>query len=206
MACKLYTPVHTGTAMLPLCLTLVPVSGVVGVLITVLGSYRWAVWCGFTLNTIGLLLLTTLDLDTLTPIEATYFACVGAGQGMLLMGHSMAVQASVKKDDAAHAANMYTFLRTLGFSLGLLISAAMVNTLLSQRIQHLDLPVSFESGIEGLVAEMQLMDDDEVQLQLRAAFVWALRRLFISMASLSGFDLICSAWLRREPLGMSMTG
>jgi hypothetical protein len=145
-----------------------------------------------------------IDNDTSAATWITRrMVCVGAGQGMLLMGHSMAVQASVKKNDAAHAANMYTFLRTLGFSLGLLISAAMVSTLLSQRIQHLDLPVTFESGIEGLVAEMQLMDDDAVQLQLRAAFVWALRRLFISMASLSGFDLICSVWLRREPLGMT---
>jgi hypothetical protein len=200
MACRLYKPVHTGTAMLPLCLTLVPVSGVVGVLITTLGSYRWAVWSGWTLITVGTFLLTTLDLDTPKAIEATYFVCVGVGHGMVLMGHSMAVQASVKEDDAAHAASMYTFLRTLGFSLGLLIGAAMVNSLLNERIQQLGLPISFESGTEGLVAEIQRMDDDAVQSQLRGAFMWALRRLFLSMGSLSGINLICSAWIRREPL------
>jgi hypothetical protein len=200
MACRLYKPVQTGTAMLPLCLTLVPVSGVVGVLITTLGSYRWAVWSGWTLITIGPFLLTTLDLDTPRAIQAIFFVCVGAGHGMLLMGHSMAVQASVKENDAAHAAGMYTFLRTLGFSLGLLIGAAMVNSLLNERIKQLGLSISFESGTEGLVAEMQRMDDDAVQLQLRGAFMWALRRLFLSMGSLSGINLVCSAWIRREPL------
>lgn len=199
-ACRLYSPINTGTAMLPLSLTLVPISGVVGAVITRLGSYRWAVWAGWTLSMIGSIALSILDLDTPTPIQATIFVCLGVGNGVLLMGLTMAVQASVRKSDAAHAANMYTFLRTLGFSLGLLVGAVIVRNLLNERAQQLGLSISVDSGIESLIADIKRMEDGPEKQQLRKAFLWALRRLFVFIASLSGINLICSAWIRHETM------
>ena len=199
-ACRLYSPIKTGTAMLPLSLTLVPISGVVGAVITRLGSYRWAVWAGWTLSMIGSIALSILDLDTPTPIQATIFVCLGAGNGVLLMGLTMAVQASVRKSDAAHAANMYTFLRTLGFSLGLLVGAVIVRNLLDERAQQLGLSISVDSGIESLIADIKRMKDGPEKQQLRRAFLWALRRLFVFIASLGGINLICSAWIRHETM------
>lgn len=200
LACRLHSPVDTGTAMLPLSLTLVPISGIVGAVITRLGFYRWAVWAGWTLSTIGSISLSILDLDTPTPIQAIIFVCLGAGNGVLLMGLTMAVQASVRKSDAAHAANMYTFLRTLGFGFGLLVGAVIVRNLLNERAQQLGMLISVDSSVESLIAELKRMEDGPEKQQLRGVFLWALQRLFVFIAALSGFNLICSVWIRHETM------
>lgn len=200
LACKLYKPLLVGTAMLPLLLSVVPVSGIVGALIAASGSYRWAVWTGLVLNTIGTALLGTLTVDTPTPVWVVIFVCAGAGQGMLLIGYSVTIQASVEEDDVAHAVSMYSFLRSLGFVFGYLLGAVIVENLLNARLLQLELVTDFARGGEALVTNIPHVSDTSIQLRLREAFAWALRRLFVFMASLSGFGLLCSAWIRPKSL------
>jgi hypothetical protein len=46
MACKLYSPIVKGVAMIPFAITVVPVSGATGIVIARLGHYKWALWLG----------------------------------------------------------------------------------------------------------------------------------------------------------------
>lgn len=186
--------------MLPLLLSVVPVSGVVGALIAASGSYRWAVWTGGVLNIIGIALLSTLTPETPTPIWIVNFVCAGAGNGMLLIGYSVTIQVSVTEDDVAHAVSMYSFLRSLGFVLGYLLGAVIVENFLNARLLQLELAADFATGFEALVTDIPHVSDHSIQLRLRGAFSWALGRLFIIMASLSGFDLVCNAWIQPKSL------
>ncbi|KAM0714679.1 hypothetical protein Q7P37_009781 [Cladosporium fusiforme] len=200
-ACKLYTPKVTGAALLPLCLTVVPVSGVVGGLISRFRSYRWAVWGGWMLNTLGLGLLALLTPRTPTAAWVAILFCAGLGQGMLLMGQQVVVPASVDKKDESHAVNMYSSLRSLGFCLGLSVgSGVILMNFLKQHKHHSRFDVDFNSGADSFVATVMDMGTSPSQVQSQEAFSWAWQRTFIVLASLSGFELLRSMWICHKPL------
>jgi MFS family permease len=177
----------TSVAMLPFYLTVVPISGVAGALISRLGSYRWALWIGWVLNTVGLATLGLLQPDTPAVVWVFILICAGAGQGLLLMGNSTLVQASAGEDDAPHAVGLYSFLRSFGFCLGVVISGVILQNFVQQRIVDLGLMIEPGAGIEALTTDIRSMGATVARTQSQEALTWALQRLWIIMASLSGF-------------------
>lgn len=201
LTCKLYTPMLAGVAMLPFCLTVVPVSGIVGSLISRLGSYRWALWIGWPLNTVGLATLSLLQPETPPVVWIFVLICAGAGQGLLLMGNSTLVQASAEEDDAPHAVGMYSFLRSFGFVLGVVISAAILQNFIQQKTMEEGILIDSGAGIERLTTVIRSMGRTEIRLQAQKAFAWALQRLWIIEASLSAFaGLLSIVGLRHKSL------
>ncbi|KAI4246912.1 MAG: hypothetical protein L6R42_009760, partial [Xanthoria sp. 1 TBL-2021] len=65
-AVKGFSPIISGVALFPETFTVAPASVVVGILITVTGRYRWAIWAGWVLTVLGTGLLCLLDVDTST--------------------------------------------------------------------------------------------------------------------------------------------
>jgi hypothetical protein len=63
-AVKLYSPIISGVAALPQTLTVVPCAIAVGVVVGITGRYRWALWSGWFLTTLGCGLLIKLDVNT----------------------------------------------------------------------------------------------------------------------------------------------
>lgn len=61
---KFYTPVISAVAGLPESLTVTPAAVVVGVLAGKTGQYRWALWGGWLLATLGAGLLLLLKPET----------------------------------------------------------------------------------------------------------------------------------------------
>jgi hypothetical protein len=106
LACKGYSPVVAATASLALNLTIVPISGVTGILITRLGHYRHFITAGWLLQTLSLGLLILLHVDTPPTAWVWIFLIAGASQGVLLITHGIAVQAASDDRDAGHASNM----------------------------------------------------------------------------------------------------
>ena len=77
-----FSPVLAGVALFPATFTVAPMAVVTGVAISKTGKFRWAVWGGWGLTTLGLGFLCAIDSETqLTQVVLTDLI-VGVGLGM----------------------------------------------------------------------------------------------------------------------------
>lgn len=95
--------------------------------------------------------LIVLDADTSIPAWIFISMCAGIGRGLLLIKHSIAVQASCETKDIAYASSTYSFCRSLGPCLGVALGWTIFQNLLRQRLEHLELPIAIASDGEGFV-------------------------------------------------------
>lgn len=193
MACQLYSPILAGTGLLPFAVTVVPVSGLTGSLITRIGRYRWSIWLGWSLSVLGLGLLILLGTGTHPAAWVVIFMCAGAGQGLLLIGHSVAIQASCKTKDAAFAVSMYSFARSFGLCLGVILGGTIFQNFLRMRLGKDDLPTGIATNFEGYIPILQAMSSaNPLKLQVQEAYSWALRMLFATSTGVGFFGLLLS--------------
>lgn len=201
MACKLYSPILAGTGLLPFAVTVVPVSGITGPLITRRGHYRWSIWLGWSVSALGLGLLIILDVSTHPAAWVVIFMCAGAGQGLLLIGHSVAIQASCRAKDAAHAVSMYSFMRSFGLCLGVIIGGTVFQNFLRIRLERDGLPVSIATDFEGFIPLLQeLARENSLKLELQQAYGWALRMLFATSTGIGFVGQLLSLTIGDYPL------
>ena len=77
-----YSPILAGVALFPATFTVAPMAIVTGVAISKTGKFRWAVWGGWGLTTLGVAFLCAIDSETqLTQVILTDLI-VGVGLGM----------------------------------------------------------------------------------------------------------------------------
>ena len=122
---KGYSPVISGVAAFPETFTVAPISIIIGIMVTKLGRFRWAIWTGWLLTTLGMGLLYLLSPHTSIPGWLFLNLIPGTGLGMLFCSLSYGTQAAVEQKDVAFAASMYTFSRSAGQSLGVAIGGAI---------------------------------------------------------------------------------
>lgn len=197
MACKLYSPVLAGTGLLPFAVTVVPVSALTGLTITKLGHYRWAIWSGWVVSVLSLGLLILLDVSTHPAVWIVIFMVAGAPQGLLLIGHSVAIQASCRAADAAHAVGMYSYNRSLGLCMGVILGTTVFQNFLRTRLEHVGLPVDIATRFEGFIPLLHAMTDEdpmkiELKIELRRAYAWASRMLFATSCGIAFVGLLLS--------------
>ena len=201
MACKLYSPIMAGVLLLPFGLAVIPVSGVTGTLIARFGHYKWAIWLGWALSIIGLGLSILLDVHTSTVAIVFIFMCAGAGQGLLLIAHSVAVQAACKPEDAGHASSMYSFSRSFGLCLGVIVGGTIFQNFFRMRLEHLGLPAEYAGNAEGLIPVLHSMSGAlATKLELQQAYAWAFRRMFATLTGVSALGLVISVLVGNHTL------
>jgi hypothetical protein len=115
-------PTQAGIDMLPVVLLTVPSSVVVSVLTTRLGRFRWAIWGGWVITTIACGMQVMLDVHSTTVVTSALLAVLGIGMGMVLTSLNVGIQAISEPEDAAMAASMYGFFRSLGMPIGVAVS------------------------------------------------------------------------------------
>jgi hypothetical protein len=193
MACKLYSPVLAGTGLLPFAVTVVPVSALTGLTITRLGHYRWAIWLGWVISVSGGGLQILLGVSTYLAAWIVIFMYAAVGQGLLLIGHSVAIQASCKAADAAHAVGMYSYNRSLGLCMGVILGTTVFQNFLRIRLDHVGLPVAIATQFEGFIPALHTMaDGDPMKLEIQQAYAWALRMLFATSCGIGFVGLLLS--------------
>ncbi|KAK5136939.1 hypothetical protein LTR08_001446 [Meristemomyces frigidus] len=183
---KLYSPVLSGAVFLSFAFTVVPVSGMIGSLITKFGSYKWAIFCGWLFNTFGLGALMVLGADTYLPGLIFTFLVAGVGQGILFMAHQVATQASCQAKDVAYATAMFSFMRSLGFCLGIALGGTIFQNFLRRELEELGLPVAIAVDAEAFASMIRAMADGVERDTIVEAYAWAFRYLFATMAGISG--------------------
>ena len=119
---------------------------------------------GFTIWTIGVGLLSTIDVDTSTAKLVGYQFLDGIGAGQTFQTSLMAIQASVGRKDMATATGLRNFLRMLGGTLGLAVASVLVNNIVRSNLSGvvpenvLDAVVSAPTSANDLGLSSQEMD------------------------------------------------
>lgn len=207
-AVKEFGPILTGVALFPWTFTVAPASIVTGIAIAVTGTYRWANSLGWLLATLGMGLLIVIKVDTST--VAWVFLCLvgGLGTGLLFPAMALGVQASATAKDQAYAANMFSFLRVFGQTLGVAIGGVVFqNQMKSKMLTYpllADLAGAYSQDAAGLVRIIKEMEGGEMKEQLKESYTYALRYIWIVMLVFSAVALISSWFIKAYDLNGAM--
>ncbi|KAJ5124938.1 uncharacterized protein N7515_008763 [Penicillium bovifimosum] len=195
-AVKEYSPILSGVALFPETFTVAPSGMVAGILITLTGRYRWAVWLGWVLSTVGLGLMCLIKVHT-SVIGWVFLNIVpGLGLGILFPSLGYAVQASSEPKDLAIAVAMFSFFRALGQAIGVAVGGVVFqNRMFSNLMKYSALaPMAgaYSKDAAGLVQVIKAMADGTDKANLKEAYTDSLRTVWVVCCAVSGVALLIS--------------
>jgi EmrB/QacA subfamily drug resistance transporter len=123
---------NSGLLLLPMLLSMMAVSLVVGRVTTATGRYKIFPVVGGGLITAGLFLLSTMDAHTDRLTSGLFMAVLGAGMGSIMQITMLVAQNSVRLADIGVGSSSATLFRTIGGSFGV----SLFGALFSHRVQH----------------------------------------------------------------------
>jgi hypothetical protein len=199
-AVKGMEPILTGVAMFPWTFTVAPASVATGIAIAVTGKYRWANRGGWFLTTLGIGLLLLLKVNT-TTVSWVFLQLVGGiGTGILFPAMALAVQASATAKDQAYAANMFSFFRAFGQTLGVAIGGVVFQNQMKRKMLTFpllaDAANEYSKDAAGLVEIIKEMPAGDMREQLKESYTDALRYIWIVMLAFSAVALIGSWFIK----------
>ncbi|KAF2760573.1 MFS general substrate transporter [Pseudovirgaria hyperparasitica] len=196
---KGYSPIKSGIALFPWTFTTAPAAGIVGVLIARTGRYRWGIWSGWALSTVGIALLVLYKVDTPTAMWVGIGIISGAGVGVLYSAMSFAIQASSSAADLPFAAALYSFFRNFGQMLGVAVGGTIFQNEMKRNIEGIPALASSAAALSKDASSLvQLIkswpaSQAVVKAELIVAYVDSLRTIWIVMAALAGLAFVLSA-------------
>lgn len=199
-AVKGMDPILAGVSMFPWTFTVAPASVVTGIVITVSGRYLWAHRLGWLLATLGFGILILLKPETSTVSWVFLNLVGGLGTGILFPAMALAVQASVTVKDQAYAANMFSFFRAFGQTIGVAIGGVIFQNQMKRKMLTFpllaDLAEEYSKDAAGLVQILKAMPAGEVKNQLLESYTDALKYIWIVMTVLGGVALLSSVFVK----------
>ena len=196
-AVKGYSPVISGLAVFPQTLTVAPSALIVGIIISVTGSYRLLLWIGWALTTLGTGLMYLLDVHTSIPAWIFLNLTSGLGLGFLYPAMAIAIQASVQNEDIAFAVAAYSFFRSFGSAFGVAIGGNIFQNVIKKKLLAYPLLAPYAEAYSKdsptLVQIIKGMDGHlDEKAQLIQAFADSLKVIWLLGCGVSGFALITS--------------
>lgn len=204
-AVKGYTPIVSGVAILPETTLVAPMSVVVGIVSSITGRYRWALWIGWFLTTLGSGLLILLRPDTSIPAWIFINIAVSVGTGMLFPAMALGIQAAGRPEDAGHAAAFYSFMRVFGQSIGVAIGGVIFQNQIKQKLLSYEalapMAQQYSKDATALISVIKGMAEGPDKTHLIKAYADSLGTIWIVMTALSGAAFVASLWTK----GYSLT-
>lgn len=195
-AVKEYSPILSGVALFPETFTVAPSGLVIGILITVTGHYRWAIWLGWAVSTAGLGLMVLIKTTTSIPGWILLNIVPGLGLGVLFPSLGYAVQASSTPENLSIAVAMFSFFRALGQAIGVAVGGVVFqNRMRSNLMKYTALaPMAdaYSKDAAGLVQVIKAMADGATKTNLKEAYTDSLRTVWIVCCGISGVALLFS--------------
>lgn len=203
-----FSPMLSGVGMFPETFTIAPVAGVVGVLVSILGTYRWALWAGWALTCIGFGLLYIEDGHTPTLIWISLNIVPGLGMGMLFTSMAMAVFAASKPVDVAYAASFFTFTRTFGNCVGVAVGGAIFQNQIKINLKDYPLLTAmadqYSENSAALVEIIKIMPKSPMRDQLIQSYADSLKVVWATMSALSGIAFLCNFGIKAYTLKQAL--
>jgi EmrB/QacA subfamily drug resistance transporter len=196
------SPTGSGLRLIPLMGGLLVTSIISGRLISRTGRYKVFPVVGTAVMTVGLLLLSRLDVTTSAAAADAYLLVLGLGLGMVMQVLVLAVQNAVEYAVLGAATSGVTLTRGIGGSLG----AAVFGTIFSSRLRAgvhgaLSGPLAAQVAKGGRLTGAQMARlPSTARLAYENAYVHALRPVFLVAAGISAIGFGLSLWLRERPL------
>lgn len=191
-----YTPIISGVAILPETSFVAPMSVVVGIICAKTGRYRWAIYTGWFLTTMGAGVLILLGPSTSIVSWIFLNFPISIGTGMLFPAMALAIQAAGRQEDAGHAAAFYSFTRVFGQSLGVAIGGVIFQNQIKIKLQGYELlaPLAdaYSKDATALVGIIKTMEEGLEKTQLIQAYADALKIIWVVMCALSAVGLVAS--------------
>ncbi|MCX5327097.1 MFS transporter [Streptomyces sp. NBC_00120] len=191
---------ESGLLMLPMMGGIVIASVVSGQLISHTGHYKIYPILGGALSTVGMWLLSRLEVDTPRLHYSLYMAVLGAGIGLIMPVLILAVQNAVRPADIGTATSANNYFRQIGGSVG----AAIFGTLFADRLA--------DALADRLPKGAGLPDPESITPQLVHALPPALRdgyiqayadampRIFLYLVPVLVLGLVIAFFLKETPL------
>ena len=194
---KGYSPIVAGVALFPQTFTVAPAAVLVGVIVSITGRYRWAIWLGWVFTCAGLGLIHLLDVDTSTVAWIFLNLVAGLGTGVLFPSLAMAIQASASVEDVAFAVALFSFFRAFGQAIGVAIGGVIFQNSIKKKL--LTYPAlagkadEYSQDAASLVQIIKQMSDSlPEKAQLTQSYADSLKVVWAVMAGLAGLALLLS--------------
>lgn len=211
-----YSATSAGLKLIPLMLGIVTTSIVSGKLISKHGHYKRFPIMGTAIMTVGILLMTRLQIDTPYWQISIYAVMVGAGLGLSMQTIVIALQNAVDFKDMGVATSSNTFFRSLGAVFG----TAVFGSILTNRVGHYlqsnfaelaktepqslaGFDMSKLDGISNSTAVLKTLPPVIKNTALEA-FVNSFHIVFYAAAPITAIGFILALMLRETPLRTTM--
>jgi MFS family permease len=208
-AVKGYSPIISGVAIFPDSFTVAPSAMIAGLTITKIGKYRWAVWVGWVLTTLGFGLLCILKVGTSIPGWIFLEFSVGFGLGVIFPAVTFAIQASAKHETLAIAVAMTSFFRAFGQAIGVAIGGVVFqNRMYTNLLQYTELAPyarEYSQDAAGLVQVINAMEDGVTKQDLRTAYTDSLRIIWVVCCAFSAVGFFFSLWTKEYDVDQALT-
>lgn len=197
-AIKGLSPIMTGVALFPETFTVAPASIAVGILVSVTGRFRWAIWLGWALTIAGMGLMTMLDVHTST--VSWVFICLvgGLGTGVLFPSMAFAIQAAASGEDTAYAVSLFSFFRAFGQAFGVAVGGVIFQNALQSKLEAIPglsaVAGEYAKDSVALVQVIRMMPLGAGREELLGAYADALKVVWMAMIGFAVAGGLASLW------------
>ncbi|KAA8645402.1 uncharacterized protein ATNIH1004_006821 [Aspergillus tanneri] len=199
-----FSPIITGVALFPETFTVAPAAVLCGAIITITGRYRWGLWVGWSIATVGLGLLCLLRPHTSTAGWILLNIPGGIGLGILTAAIVCAVQASASTENLTVAVAMVVFFRAFGQAVGIAVGGVVfqnrMNSYLLRYEEWAGRAGELSRDAAALGAVIRGMSEGVAKEHLKLAYTDSLRVIWEVMVGVSGVGLLLSVWVRKYDL------
>lgn len=192
LSVKGYSPIHTGVALLPNLLTFAIAGSVTGRLVTRFNSFRWAIWGGWVVGSVGPAMYMVWRINDSRPVWVVGFLLGGIGHGAILTAQNFAAQAMCKPGDEGQAAAMYIFLRQFGMAFGVGIGATTFQNVMKTRLRENGLPTEIADHAEAYIPTLHSLPEGPERDTIYDAYKL-------------GFQVVYATWLALSALILFLT-
>lgn len=207
-AVKGSSAILSGVDLFPTTFTVAPAAILVGLAVGKFGVYRWAIWTGWFLSTLGYGLQYLLDVNTST-VSWIFITLVGGiGTGMLYPSLTFAIQAATPSKDQAYGVSLFTFFRAAGQAIGVAIGGTIFqNSMKREILKHPSIAakaVEWSRDSASLVEVIKAMPPSIARTDLVQSYADALKIIWIVCCALSGVALLTSLWIEHFSLEVEL--
>ncbi|KAJ5949494.1 hypothetical protein N7454_001078 [Penicillium verhagenii] len=205
-----YSPIIAGVAVFPECLTVAPVSIVTSIMVSKLGDYRWALWAGWPITTLGMGILCLLTASSTIPQWIFINLAAGVGCGMLFPSVQLAVQAAANNEFLSMAVTMTAFFRVLGQSVGVAVGGVVFqNRIQMQFGNHPELGsevLKYAQDASSLVEYIKALPVGSAsRILIQSLYAKSLTTVWAVMCGIAGVGLLSSLFVKKYTLNQSFT-
>lgn len=178
-------------------LTFVPGSIITGVLVTRYNNYRYAIWVGWTLTTVGCGLTVLWSSNTSAAVWAPTLVVLGIGHGTILNAQNFATQAMCGRgDDQGASAAMYGFARQFGTALGVGVGGSAFQNAMALKLGWEGLDTSLAQNADAVSVELGTLPDGAFKTALLDGYKWGFMGVFAVYVGISGVAFFISLVIR----------